>query len=61
MGYFRQESRDFYEVLDYYLNLIRKLHIRTYDYLGEMRASTKMRRLLPVIFYCTAAVTHSKR
>ena len=36
----RQESRDFYEGLDYYLNLIRKLHIRTYDYLGEMRAST---------------------
>ena len=36
----RQESRDFYEVLDYYLNLIRELHIRTYDYLGEMRAST---------------------
>ena len=36
----RQESKDFYEVLDYYLNLIRKLHIRTYDYLGEMRAST---------------------
>ena len=36
----RHESRDFYEVLDYYLNLIRKLHIRTYDYLGEMRAST---------------------
>ncbi len=36
----RQESRDFYEVLDYYLNLIRKLHIRTYEYLGEMRAST---------------------
>ena len=36
----RQESRDFYEVLDYYLELIRKLHIRTYAYLGEMRAST---------------------
>ncbi|MBE5899126.1 MAG: anaerobic ribonucleoside-triphosphate reductase [Lachnospiraceae bacterium] len=36
----RQESKDFYEVLDYYLNLIRKLHIRTYAYLGEMRAST---------------------
>ncbi|WMJ85324.1 anaerobic ribonucleoside-triphosphate reductase [Anaerocolumna sp. MB42-C2] len=36
----RQESRDFYEVLDYYLNLIRNLHIRTYEYLGEMRAST---------------------
>ena len=36
----KQESRDFYEVLDYYLNLIRELHIRTYDYLGEMKAST---------------------
>lgn len=36
----RQESRDFYEVLDYYLNLIRQLHIRTYAYLGELRAST---------------------
>lgn len=36
----KQESRDFYEVLDYYLNLIRQLHIRTYAYLGEMRAST---------------------
>lgn len=36
----RQESRDFYEVLDYYLGLIRKIHIRTYAYLGEMRAST---------------------
>lgn len=36
----RQESKDFYEVLDYYLNLIRRLHLRTYDYLGELRAST---------------------
>lgn len=36
----RQENRDFYEVLDYYLNLIRQLHIRTYEYLGEMKAST---------------------
>ncbi len=36
----KKESKDFYEVLDYYLQLIRKLHIRTYDYLGEMRAST---------------------
>ena len=35
-----KESRDFYEVLDYYLELIRRLHIRTYAYLGEMRAST---------------------
>ena len=36
----KQESKPFYEVLDYYLELIRQLHIRTYAYLGEMRAST---------------------
>ena len=34
------ENKDFYEVLDYYLELIRKLHLRTYDYLGELKAST---------------------
>lgn len=42
----RKESRDFYEILDYYLNLIRQLHIRTYAYLGEMRASTNPPGLL---------------
>lgn len=36
----KQESRPFFEVLDYYLELIRQLHIRTYAHLGEMRAST---------------------
>lgn len=36
----KRESKDFYEVLDYYLNLIRHVHLRTYDYLAEMRAST---------------------
>ncbi len=36
----KQDSKPFYEVLDYYLELIRQLHIRTYAYLGEMRAST---------------------
>lgn len=35
-----QEGRSFKDVLDYYLNLIRRLHQRTYDYLGEMKAST---------------------
>lgn len=35
----RKESRDFYEVLDYYLEMIRNLHKRTYDYIGELRAS----------------------
>ena len=42
----RAESRDFYEVLDEYLEMIRRLHIRTYDYLGEMRASTNPLGLL---------------
>jgi ribonucleoside-triphosphate reductase len=36
----KKESKDFYDVLDYYLQLIRKIHIRTYEYLGEMKAST---------------------
>lgn len=36
----REENKDFYEVLDYYLEMIRKIHIRTYDYLGKMKAST---------------------
>ncbi len=36
----KQENKDFFEVLDYYLQLIRQLHIRTYEYLGEMKAST---------------------
>ena len=35
----RKESKDFYEVLDCYLELIRGLHKRTYDYLGELKAS----------------------
>lgn len=35
----RKESKDFYEVLHYYLELIRGLHQRTYDYIGELRAS----------------------
>lgn len=42
----RQENKNFYEVLDYYLNMIRKIHQRTYDYLGEMKASTNP------IMYC---------
>lgn len=36
----KQECKDFYEVLDYYLEMIRNLHKRTYDYIGEMKAST---------------------
>lgn len=36
----RQENEDFYKVLDYYLEMIRNIHKKTYDYLGEMKAST---------------------
>lgn len=36
----RQENKDFYEVLDYYMEMIRQIHKRTFDYLGEMKAST---------------------
>lgn len=36
----RQESKDFYEVLDYYLEMIRNLHKKTYAFLGEKKAST---------------------
>lgn len=36
----RQENRDFYEVLHYYLEMIRGLHKRTYDFFGEKLAAT---------------------
>lgn len=36
----RREDKDFYAVLDEYLEMIRNIHKRTYQYLGEMRAST---------------------
>lgn len=36
----REEQKDFYEVLDYYLEMIRKIHIRTYRYLAKRKAST---------------------
>ena len=36
----RLENKDFYEELDKFLEMVRKIHIRTYEYLGEMKAST---------------------
>lgn len=36
----KTKGKDFYELLDYYLEMIRNLHLRTYNYLGEMKAST---------------------
>lgn len=35
----REENKDFYEVLDYYLEMIRQLHIKTYEFLGKKKAS----------------------
>lgn len=34
----KEENKDFYEVLDYYLEMIRNLHQRTYEYLGKFKA-----------------------
>lgn len=36
----RQENEDFYDTLHYYLEMIRNLHKRTFDFLGEKLAST---------------------
>ena len=35
----RDENKEFYEVLDYYLEMIRKIHLRTYAYLAKKKAS----------------------
>lgn len=35
----RRESKDFYEVLNYYMEMIRGIHKRTYEYLGNLHAS----------------------
>ena len=35
----REEGKDFYEVLDYYLEMIRQIHIKTRDFLGKKKAS----------------------
>ncbi len=35
----RREGTSFYDELDYYLGLIRNIHIRTYNYLANMKAS----------------------
>lgn len=41
----KQENRDFYDVLDYYLEMIRNHHKRTIGYIGEFKASVN-----PVMF-----------
>ncbi|WP_180272782.1 anaerobic ribonucleoside-triphosphate reductase [Konateibacter massiliensis] len=56
----KQESKEFYQVLDYYLELIRNLHLRTYDYLGEMKASTNPLAYCEGGFYCGHLDIHDK-
>ena len=36
----KEEDKPFYEVLDYYLEMIRNTHKKTYEYLSKMKAST---------------------
>lgn len=36
----RRDGKDFFEELDFYLEIIRGIHKRTYEYLGAMKAST---------------------
>lgn len=47
----RQENKDFYEVLNYYLELVRNLHKRTYDFLCEKKASTNPMGFMQGGFY----------
>lgn len=35
-----RDNKDFFEVLDYYLQMIRELHIQRYEYLGKAEASS---------------------
>lgn len=56
----KAENRDFYETLDFYLEMIRQLHIRTYDYLGEMRASTNPLAYCEGGFYGGTLKPHEK-
>ena len=54
----RQENRDFYEVLDYYLELIRNLHKKTISYFGEKKDSTNLVMFL-IVFYCSVSLLSS--
>lgn len=56
----RKENKDFYEVLDYYLELIRGLHKRTKDYLGELRASVNPLQFCEGGFYKGHLKPHEK-
>ncbi len=36
----KNDNKDFYETLDYYLQIIRNIHLKTYDYISKMKASS---------------------
>ncbi|MGL4950276.1 MAG: anaerobic ribonucleoside-triphosphate reductase, partial [Mycoplasma sp.] len=36
----RDNQQDFFEVLDYYLEMIREIHLKTYNHISKMRASS---------------------
>lgn len=36
----KTEGKDFYEVLNYYLELVRSIHRKTYEHLGKLKASS---------------------
>ena len=36
----KQENKDFYETLTYYLEMVRAMHIRRYEYVGKAKASS---------------------
>ena len=56
----RKENKKFHEVLDYYLEMIRGLHKRTYEYLGEMKASTNPIQFCEGGFYGGHLKPHEK-
>ena len=35
----KEENKDFFEVLEYYCNMIDKIHIKTYEFLSKLKAS----------------------
>ena len=36
----KQEGKDFYEELMYYLEMVRNIHLRRYEYVGKAKASS---------------------
>lgn len=55
-----EENRDFYEVLDEYLIIIRNLHKRTKEYLGNLRASVNPMAFCEGGFYKGNLQPHDK-